>query len=95
MTDSDQREPAGDNLIPAIIIALGLALGGYFVGARQEMVMIADRTVIISGRFGELKSCDDVYGCQVRVKGQGWVDEDPAPVAAPTADPAATAAAAQ
>jgi hypothetical protein len=97
MTDNNQPAPtarSNPNLIPAIIIASGLALGGYFLGARQEMVVIGDganASVMISDRFGGLKSCDDVYGCYLWVKGQGFVHEVP-DVAA---DDAAAAAAAK
>jgi hypothetical protein len=98
MTDNNQPAPtarSNPNLIPAIIIASGLALGGYFLGARQEMVVVGDggyAYVMISDRFGGLKACNYLNDCSLWVKGLGFVDEVP-DVAADAADAAAAAAA--
>jgi hypothetical protein len=83
MTGNNQHAPTASsnpNLIPAIIIASGLVLGGYFLGARQEMVVTGEgayASVMILDRFGGLKSCDDSW-CYLWVKGKVFVHEDPA-----------------
>lgn len=68
MTDHPPRSPwlpAALKLAPSIILAAGLALGGYFLGGRYEIVRQTDDNFMVIDRLtGDVEACRaNGFGC--------------------------------
>ena len=85
-----------EKILPATLIALGIALGGYFVGGRYTVVPSERGAAYVVDRFdGTVKKCKEYSDAAFCMSMQNWGEyytPDTRPVANPEEVPAADAA---
>ena len=86
-----------EKILPATVIALGIALAGYFVGGRYTVVPSERGAAYVVDRFdGTVKKCEEYYEVAYCSDMQNWGEfytPDTKPAAKPGEGPAVDAAA--